>query len=205
MKTRVNELLQRTGKRQKAAFGICLALVAAGLMWFLDEDTSARSSVHNGDTEVTRIVADLTRGGRAERSWLDISENRFDDLEKQIRRLESQRQELKRDNEKIIEQNTALAADANQAIDAQAEEIRRLRLQVTAVTQDRQGTEKITSQEETGVGRTTGRILPTSINENPFRTARGNIASSSGSRNNALAASDGGKALPVKAAALVHF
>ncbi len=208
MKTRANELLQRTTNQQKAAFGVCAVIVGAGLMWFFDSGEPTNRSVHNGNSETTRIVADLTRGARAERSWLDISEDRFTDMEARLKRLELERQKLEKDNELLARKNTDMVSDANQAIDAQAEEIERLRQQVTAISQGSQ--EQANAKKQGGQ---TSQIttnpnlsnLPPTITENPFERARNDLAPKIRSRTDLRSSPNARTGEVPKAANLIHF
>ncbi len=212
MKTRANELLQRTTNQQKAAFGVCAVIVGVGLMWFFDSGEPSNRSVHNGDSETTRIVADLTRGARAERSWLDISENRFTDMEARLKRLELERQKLEKDNELLAQRNEEMATDANQAIDAQAEEIERLRHQVETISQGTQGQVSAGQQSEQQDGQaseitTSPNLsnLPAAITGNPFERARNDLAPKVRSRNDLRSGRDARTDESPKAANLIHF
>ncbi|MFQ5535489.1 MAG: TrbI/VirB10 family protein [Sphingomonadales bacterium] len=205
---RANELLQRTSNQQKAAFAACAVIVGAGLMWFFDSAEPSNRSVHNGDSETTRIVADLTRGARAERSWLDISEDRFSDMEARLKRLEKERQKLEQDNEALNQRNTELSENANQAIDTQAEEIERLREQVAAISQGTQG--------QVGTGQQTGQAsgvtttpnlsnLPAAITDNPFERAHNDLAPQIRPRNDLRSNPNARTGEAPKAANLIHF
>jgi len=205
---RANELLQRTTNQQKAAFVVCVIIVGAGLMWFFDSNETSKHSARNTYSETTRIVADLTRGARAERSWLDISEDRFSDMEARLKRLEKERQKLEKDNEALNQRNAELSENANQAIDTQAEEIERLREQIAAISQG--------AQEQTNVGNQTGQTsgvtttpnlnnLPAAITENPFERARNELAPKIRSRTDLHSSSVVRTGEAPKAANLIHF
>jgi len=205
MKTRANELLQRTTNQQKAAFGVCAVIIGAGLMWFFDSGEPSNRSVHTGNSQTTRIVADLTRGARAERSWLDISEDRFSDMEARLKRLELERQKLESDNAELAQRNTDMAANANQAIDAQAQEIERLRLQVAAISETPQGkTENKQTTEQTATQPGLGN-LPAAITKNPFERARNDLAPKIRSRTDLRSGRDARTGETPKAATLIHF
>ncbi len=213
MKTRANDLLQRTTNQQKTAFGVCIVIVGIGLMWFFSSGEPINRSVHNGDSETTRIVADLTRGARAERSWLDISEDRFTDMDARLKRLERERQKLEKDNELLAQRNADMATDANQAIDAQAEEIERLRHQVETISQGTQGQVSARQQGGKQGGQSTSQItiqpnlsnLPAPITENPFERARNDLAPQIRPRNDLRSNSNSRTGEAPKAANLIHF
>ncbi|NKB55044.1 MAG: hypothetical protein GKS00_01800 [Alphaproteobacteria bacterium] len=167
MRTRANALLHRTSTRQRALLAACL----------------------------TVAVADLTRGARAERSWLDISEDRFGAMEKRLGRLESEREQLARDNADLARRNTDMAADAGRAIDAQAGEIERLRAQIAAIETAKQGQgppQAATPAERRG--------LPTAVLENPFERARNGLAPEVRRRTDPA-----GPAGPAATGGLIHF
>jgi|GEM_PF-611215 len=172
MKTRANELLQRATNRQKAALGISAAVVGAGVLWFLSDGTTPSTPIQNADGETTRIVADLTRGARAERSWLDISEERMAAMEGRLKRLEAERRKLEQDNAELSQQNVDMADNANRAIDAQAQEIERLRGQIEAVQKNQEGQASFEAKAAPGVEPS----LPAAAPRNPFEQVRNDLA-----------------------------
>ncbi len=187
MSARPNELLQRTTRRQRGALGLAVMAAGAGLMWFFDGGEDPVSKTSKGDDRTTRIVADLTRGARAERSWLDISEERFKTMEGRLERLEAERRGLAQDNERLARQNAELSEDANRAIDAQAGEIDRLREELVAL-RDRPAPPSAPPQ-----GNATRPPM-----ENPFERARNGQPRRPGERDAKLPG-------PAGSAALVHF
>lgn len=203
MKPRVNDLLNRTSNQQKAALGVCALIVGAGVVWFFRDGDGAQRSAQSRETETTRIVADLTRGARAERSWLDISEDRFKALEQRLKRMEAERQTLAHTNEDLVRQNTDLAANANKAIDAQAQEIERLRRQVAAISENtanpKQAAGQITTPPNT-------KPLPAAITENPFERARNSLAPQIRKRTDLYSRPGARTGEPsTQAATLIHF
>ncbi len=208
MKTRANEMLQRITNQQKAAFAVCVVIVGAGLMWFFDSGETSNRSNQNGNKETTRIIADLTRGARAERSWLDISEDRFTDMETRLKTLEKERQKLESNNAKLIQRNTELSENANQAIDAQAQEIKRLRVQVTKIKKAPQG-QKNTAGAKLSNGQAAAQSglnsLPAAITENPFERARNDLAPQVRSRSDLRSSPNARTGEAPNAATLIHF
>jgi len=172
MKTRANELLQRATTRQKAALGVSAAIVGAGVLWFFADGTTPSAPIQKSDGETTRIVADLTRGARAERSWLDISEERMAAMEGRLKRLEAERRKLEQDNAELSQQNVDMADNANRAIDAQAQEIERLRGQIEAVQKNQEG--QASSEAKTAPGGEPS--LPAAAPRNPFEQVRNDLA-----------------------------
>lgn len=171
---RANELLQRATTRQKAALGVSAAIVGAGVLWFLSDGATPSAPTQSADTATTRIVADLTRGARAERSWLDISEERMAAMEGRLKRLEAERQKLERDNADLAKQNTDMADNATRAIDAQAQEIERLQGEIEALRekpgepQDHKTSATPQGQAQAG--------LPAAVTRNPFEQVRNDLA-----------------------------
>lgn len=174
MRARANDLLKRATTRQKAALGISAAALGAGVLWFLADGRAPSAPIQNADTATTRIVADLTRGARAERSWLDISEERMSAMEGRLKRLEAERQKLERDNADLAKQNTDMADNATRAIDAQAQEIERLQGEIEALRETRKSAPDRPASNEPQETAASG--LPAAAPRNPFEQARNDLA-----------------------------
>lgn len=205
MKTRVNELLERTSKQQKAALAICIIIVGAIVLWFFDSGPTSQRSNTIQNNETTRIVADLTRGARAERSWLDISEDKFKDMDARLKRLEQERVKLEKDNALLEKRNQEMAENANQAIDTQAQEIERLRVQVEKIETAETPTGQ-TAQAEQNASNQALNALPNPIMENPFERARNSLAPQVRARTDLRTGSGAktGQQAP-STASLIHF
>jgi len=203
MKTRANELLERTTKQQKITLAICIGILVLAVFWFLDDGAAPSQKSRQTEDETTRIIADLTRGARAERSWLDISENRFNTVEQRLKRLEADREKLTKKNDLLTQRNEELADNANQAIDVQAQEIERLRLQLDKLQQD---STHVTSEQTASPNVPTNMAgLPNPIHENPFERARNNLAPKVRDRHDLRTRSSSQTGDPQKSSSLIHF
>jgi len=203
MKARTNELLERTTKQQKITLAICIGIVALAVLWFLDDGPVSSQTARQKEDDTTRIIADLTRGARAERSWLDISENRFNTLEQRLKQLESDRTRLEKKNDLLTQLNEELADNANQAIDAQAQEIERLQLQLDKL---QQGQPQSSAQAPGSTPPSASMAgLPNAIHENPFERARNNLPPKIRDRHDLRSRSSNQTGNAQQNSALIHF
>lgn len=138
MKFRGNGILQRTTKRQRLLIGAGAGVLVVMFMIFGPNPGGSADRQDTPDISgVERVVMDLTRGARAERSWLDISENEFGAIKDRLADLEENRAAMARANDALREHNEALEEqyrldqeNAIAALDAQSDEIERLRAEL---------------------------------------------------------------------------
>lgn len=173
MNFRPNELISKMSRRQ---WILLVALAGALLVGFSlfapDPVVIGNNASGPQSTEIERVVMDMTRGARAERSWLDLSEGKIRDIESRLEVVESDRRRLVTANEELLRENRALAETARKAaenattaLDAQAAEIDRLRAaQEVPFTTGQQPTTPTDSERTTGGPG----YLPPPVADSPF-------------------------------------